>query len=51
MNTLKIGPPHLSDVPTLPWEIQISHLGCFLEHSVVRGIVFWGCPSVLARVA
>jgi len=30
MNTLHICPPHLSDVATLPWEIQKSHLSTLL---------------------
>jgi len=30
MNILQICPPHLSDVATLPWEIQNSHLSTLL---------------------
>jgi len=30
MNTLHICPPHLSDVATLPWEIQKSHFSTLL---------------------
>jgi len=30
MNTLQICPPHLSDVDTLPWEIQKSHFSTLL---------------------
>jgi len=30
MNTLQVCPPHLSDVATLPWEIQKSHFSLLL---------------------
>jgi len=30
MNILQICPPHLSDVATLPWEIQKSHFSTLL---------------------
>jgi len=30
MHPLQICPPHLSDVATLPWEIQISHFSTFI---------------------
>ena len=32
MNSEHSCPPHLSDVATLPWEIQTSHFQQYYEH-------------------
>jgi len=32
MKILQVCPPHLSDVATLPWEIQKSHFQQYYSH-------------------
>jgi len=43
MKTLQICPRHLSDVATLPWEIQTSHCSTllFMGGSVAEWLACW----------